>query len=336
MSENRKKFKSKYPLKLSDEKRAFVVIALTDKLSLAGKAAAANALAHYDSRKGYAYASIPTMTREAGYAPSSTKTLNNGLKEIHDKGAFKVVRRTGATNTHHICPILAWFKAEYEHLRKSGRVEEDEFANIRDAEDISGSQPEMNQGSEQEKSGSGLKNSGSQPNNSGSEPKNPGSEPDEEGSVKRASEEDQEKRIKPRWTLASGERGPDVGLDVDDRTTPPEDRRSRETQEDKVVQDNQKDDRRLEQYREAGEKIWLMFHKAPVKQHDRFIELFVELAQAEEIKSSEEVRYGLMCHLRDTEPKWQKSPVNFLTERVWKTYRATASGAGETQKRMAI
>ncbi|MEY9742798.1 hypothetical protein ABIF65_002172 [Bradyrhizobium japonicum] len=135
---------------------------------------------------------------------------------------------------------------------------------------------------------------------------------------------------------ASGERGPDVGSDDRIDTTPPEDCQSRETQQGKVVQDNQKDDRHLEQYRKAGEKIWLMFHKAPVDQHDEFIKLFVELAQAGEINSSEEVRYGLMCHLRDTEPKWQKSPVNFLTKRVWKTYRATASGAGETQKRMAI
>ncbi|MFK4644515.1 hypothetical protein ABIF96_003089 [Bradyrhizobium ottawaense] len=140
----------------------------------------------------------------------------------------------------------------------------------------------------------------------------------------------------PQSAPTSGERGPDVGSDEWIEITLTEDRRSRETQEDKVVQDNQKDDGRLEQYQKAAEKIWLMFHKAPVEQHDGFIELFVELAQAGEIKNSEEVRYGLMCHLRDTEPKWQKYPVNFLKKRVWKTYRATASGAGETQKRMAI
>lgn len=113
---------------------------------------------------------------------------------------------------------------------------------------------------------------------------------------------------------ASGERGP--------------------ADENDVGSDDRKDDGRREQYRKAGEKIWLMFHKAPVEQHDGFIELFVELAQAGEITNSEEVRYGLVCHLRDTEPKWQKGPVNFLKKKVWKTYRPTASGAGE--KRMAI
>lgn len=223
MPEKRKK--SRYEIKLQDEKRAYVVIALTDKLTLVGKAVAANALAHYDSRVGYAYASVPKMTIEAGYAPSSTQTLNRGLIEIEKTGAFKVVRRTGAKNTHHICPNMAWFRAEYERLRKCGRVKEDEFADIRDQDDLeeenSGSQHETRSGSEQDNSGSEPNNPGSQPNNSGSQPKTPGSEPDEEGSVKTAFEEDQKKKAASREHRrpAFGERGPAVGS-VDDRPRP--------------------------------------------------------------------------------------------------------------------
>jgi len=210
MSENPKKFKSKYQLKLVDEKRAFVVIALSDKFTLAGKAAAANALAHYDSRVGYAYASVPRMTIEAGYAPSSTQTLNRGLLEMEKLGAFKVVRRTGAKNTHHICPNMAWFRAEYARLLESGKVKEDEFADIRDHD-----QEEEKSGSEEEKSGSQPNNSGSELDKSGSQPDNPGSKPDEENEEKRTAEENQDKRTNLRGAndnrrvdLTNGHRGP--------------------------------------------------------------------------------------------------------------------------------
>jgi len=76
------------------------------------------------------------------------------------------------------------------------------------------------------------------------------------------------------------------------------------------------------QYRKAAEDIWKMFRKAPPSVHDEFVRLFVELAKAGEIKSSEEVRYGLRCHLSDTpETRYQKNPVKFLSERHWRTYR---------------
>ncbi|MCK1578699.1 hypothetical protein IVB03_03635 [Bradyrhizobium sp. 168] len=187
-----KRKKSKYEIELLDEKRAFVVVALTGKLNLAGKAAAANALAHYDSRKGYAYASVETMAREAGYAPTSTKTLNRGLTEIHEIGAFSVKRtRGGAKNTHHMCPNMAWFRAEYELLRKSRKLDDDEFADIRDVEgDRPGSQPEINN------PGSELENTGSELDNSGSQLSNRGSEPDEEDCKKKTLEKDQKKTIK--------------------------------------------------------------------------------------------------------------------------------------------
>lgn len=305
MSENPKKFKSKYPLKLSDEKRAFVVIALTDKFSPAGKLAAAIALAHYDSRVGYAYASVPTMTREAGYKPSSTKTLNRGLTEIHDKGAFKVVRRTGAANTHHICPIMSWFRAEYEHLLKSGRVEEDEFADIRDGENNSGSQPELKSGSEQEKAGSEPNNSGSQPNNSGSEPKNAGSGPDEEGSVKKASEEDQEKRIKPRGAPASGERGPDVGSVDDDRprTKPANDNEIKPWPEDIVS-------RFMKLYPKGGDL-------------KKVAEALEEIRREGRTEYSDVLRgvRNYAMEKADTPPDFIKAPENFLKDRLWEGYR---------------
>ncbi|WP_409188489.1 hypothetical protein [Bradyrhizobium sp. RDM4] len=213
MSENPKKFKSKYQLKLLDEKRAFVVIALTDKFSLAGKAAAANALAHYDSRKGYAYVSVPTMAGEAGYSATSTKTINKGLEEMQAAGAFEV-RRTkgGARKVHHICPNMAWFRAEYQLLRKSGRIGEDEFADLRDEDqedDNSGPQPEMKSGSAQEKSGSEQQKSGPQQEKSGCQLDKSGSGPDEEEQKKRTIEEDQQKRTNLRGAPASGERGQD-------------------------------------------------------------------------------------------------------------------------------
>lgn len=306
MSENPKKFRYKYPLKLSDEKRAFVVIALTDKFSPAGKLAAAIALAHYDSRVGYTYASVPKMTREAGYAPSSTKTLSKGLSEIEKLGAFKIARHTGASNTHHICPVMSWFRAEYEHLWKSRRIEEDGFADIRDEEDISASQPEMNQGSEQEKSGSGLDNSGSQPNIPGSQPKNSGSGPDEEGSVKKASEEDQEKRIKPRWAPASGERGPDVGSVDDDRprAKPGNDNVEIEPWPEDIVS------RYMKLYPKGGD----------VKKVAEALEEIRREGRTEYRDVLRGVRNYAM-EKADTPPDFIKAPENFLKDRLWEGYQ---------------
>lgn len=313
MSQNPKKFKSKYPLKLSDEKRAFVVIALTNKLSLAGKAAAANALAHYDSRKGYAYASIKTMTRETGYAPSSTKTLSRGLTEIDEIGAFKVKRTEGgAKNTHHACPNMAWFKAEYEQLRKSGRVDDDEFADIRDhdqEEDNSGSQPGMkNSGSGPDNSGSGPDNWGSGPDNSGFQPNDSGSEPDEEGHRKKVYEENQEKRTNRKGSSASRREGP-----VDDHVSGPPESDS--------VAGNDNDAERLPEYRRAALKVWNVLQKAPVKEYEEFVRLFVELVQAKEITSSQDVITGLRAYQDCTELKYQMNPVKLLKTRKWKEYR---------------
>jgi hypothetical protein len=302
MPEKRKK--SRYEIKLRDEKRAFVVIALTDKLSLPGKAAAANALAHYDSRKGYAWASVEKMTRESGYAPTSTKTLNRGLLEIHAKGAFKVVRtKGGATNTHHICPNMSWFRAEYELLRKSGRVEEDKFADIRDddqEEDNSGSQPEVNSGSEQKNSGSGLDNSGSQPNN-------PGSGPDEEDSTKKTPEEDQKKRATPREQApASGERRPAGGLVDDDRpqSRPANDNAEIEPWPDDIV------DKFQTHYPKGGDR-------------SKIAEALEEIRREGKTEFRDLLR-GASNYKRErtgAEPKYVKNPENFVKERLWTGYQ---------------
>lgn len=135
MPQEKRKFK--YQLDLLDEKRAFVVIALTDRLTQAGKAAAFNCLAHYNAERGYSWASIPKIAKESGYSSSSTKTVKRGLAEIEDVGAFKIIwsvgGKTGRDNTHRCCPIMSWFRSEYERLRSEGNIpnENDEFADAR-------------------------------------------------------------------------------------------------------------------------------------------------------------------------------------------------------------
>lgn len=308
MSENPKKFKSKYALKLSDEKRAFVVIALTDKLSLAGKAAAANALAHYDSRKGYAYASVETMTRESGYAPSSTKTLNRGLNEIHDVSAFRVVRtKGGAKNTHHICPNMAWFRAEYDLLRRSGRIEEDEFADIRDKdqeEENPGSQPEMNWGSEHKNPGSGLHNRGPRPSGSGSHPNDPGSEPDEEGLRKRASEEDQKKS------------GPIGGLNVGD------DAQHRPGANDNAKEPDADQGAKVEQW--PVDMVEKFMHYYPKGGDISKISKALAQIQREGRTNYRDILRGAANYRREkegVEPRYIKAPERFVTERSYAGYQ---------------
>ncbi len=143
--------KNQYQLDLLDEKRAYVVIALTDKLSLAGKLVALNALAHYNSERGYSWASIPVVAKESGYSPTSTKSISPGFDEIEEVGAFRVVRappRKGSrkSSTNRCCPIMPWFRDEYERLRQAGKFEQDNdpFLDIRSdngSDERQGSQP---------------------------------------------------------------------------------------------------------------------------------------------------------------------------------------------------
>ncbi|MEY9594789.1 DNA-binding transcriptional regulator YhcF (GntR family) [Bradyrhizobium yuanmingense] len=74
-------------------------------------------------------------------------------------------------------------------------------------------------------------------------------------------------------------------------------------------------------YRKMGEDIWQRFEKRPVDQHGEFIEQFVRLMHAGEIRSHAEIKHGLRCHIQDTERKYQKSPLKFLEQKVWKNYR---------------
>ncbi|WP_439373826.1 hypothetical protein [Bradyrhizobium sp. DASA03120] len=313
-----KRKKSKYEIKLLDEKRAFVVVALTNKLSLVGKALAANALAHYDSRKGYAYAAIPKMAVEAGYSATSTKTINEGLKEMHDTGAFKVVRtKGGAKNTHHICPNMSWFRHEYELLRQSGQVEEDEFWDIRDdqGENNSGSQPEIKSGCEQAHLGSGLDNSGSQQNNSGSQPHNPGSEPDEEDHKKKTLEEDQKKRTNPRGAPAASCREP-LGRFVGD-----------DAQRQKGANDNVKQDDA-----DLGAKVapW------PVDMYQKFMDIYPKGGSPMKIKKELDrieregrtdyrfILKGASNYKREkegTQSQFISDPANFLRDGVYEGYQ---------------
>lgn len=137
-----------HQLDLLEEKQAYVVIALTDKLSREGKDVAFNCLAHYNSKAGYSWASIPTIAEEIGLSNSSTKAVARGLTEIEQVGAFKIIRgtpRKGSkkSSTHHCCPVMSWFRAEYKRLQKSGKFEQDndEFEDVRD-QNRSGSQPD--------------------------------------------------------------------------------------------------------------------------------------------------------------------------------------------------
>jgi hypothetical protein len=294
--------KPKYQIDLLDEKRAFVVIALSDKLKQPGKLVAMNALAHYNSEHGYSWASVPMIAVECGYSATSTKTINAGLNEIERVGAFKIVRTKGggAKNTHRICPIIPWFRAEYDLLRESGKIanDNDDFADVR-----SGSEPRSNESSRvQDPSQSGLV-----PGSVGFETR-VGRVQDP---TKRTEETNKPKRTNRNViTPASGERVP-AGLDVCS------DPSSADASQAQPVNDNEANDK----FRKAAQEVWLMFLKAPVKQHEEFIQLFIELAQAGEIENSTEVKHGLRCHLRDVLEQYQKSPVNFLKHRVWKDYR---------------
>ncbi|WKA29335.1 hypothetical protein [Bradyrhizobium roseum] len=200
------KSKSRYQLDLLDEKRAFVVIALTDKLKQpASKLAAMNALAHYNSKEGYSWASVPTVAVESGYSATSTKTINAGLEEIEKVGAFKIKRtKGGAKNTHRICPVMSWFKAEYDLIRKSGKIanDNDDFADVRTGDDNPGPQPGLDDPEEEETQFQDQDNPGSEPGQPGSttqatraqNPTNPGSEPDEENKRNEQRETNREKR----------------------------------------------------------------------------------------------------------------------------------------------
>ncbi|MGY4234955.1 hypothetical protein ACVIIW_003902 [Bradyrhizobium sp. USDA 4449] len=89
-------------------------------------------------------------------------------------------------------------------------------------------------------------------------------------------------------------------------------------------------------YVEAAEKIWLMFQRAPAKEHDEFVKYFVEDCRAGVITKSEQVRHGLKCYMRDTPPDRHVYPVRFMRERYWQTYRLPPAGGGRHTKRVAI
>ncbi|MGY2902941.1 hypothetical protein [Bradyrhizobium sp. URHC0002] len=207
MAQNASKNKSKYQLDLLDEKRAFVVVALTDKLSLPGKLVALNALAHYNSKRGYSWPSIPIVAEESGYSPASTKSISPGFNEIEKVGAFNVVRNPASkgskkSSTYRCRPIMPWFRDEYERLRQIGKIEEDAdpFADIRSDNDN-----DMRQGSQP---GQGERQ-GSQPRHKGSttrsdgviNPVTQGYKPEEENRTNRTdrNEQTQADFSAPRW-----------------------------------------------------------------------------------------------------------------------------------------
>jgi hypothetical protein len=142
MAQTDQKNKSKHQLDLLEEKRAYVVIALTDRLSHAGMLVALNALAHYNSERGYSWASIPVVAKESGYSPHSTKSISPGFSEIEKVGAFRVVRTPASkggkkSSTYRCCPIMPWFRDEYERLLRAGKIEDDSdpFADLRSNND---------------------------------------------------------------------------------------------------------------------------------------------------------------------------------------------------------
>lgn len=218
--------KPKHQLDLLDEKRAFVVIALTDRLSLPGKLVALNALAHYNSERGYSWASIPVVAEESGYSPASTKSISPGFDEIEKVGAFRVVRnppRKGSkkSSTHRCCPVMPWFRQEYERLRQAGKIESDDdpFADIRSDNDNAlrqGSQPGR-EGSQPDQTEPATLSDGA------NDPVRRGYKPDEENRLRGT---DRNEQIQTKHDHAGADRGP-VGGDVDgdggavSRSTPP-------------------------------------------------------------------------------------------------------------------
>lgn len=329
--------KPKYQLDLLDEKRAFVVIALTDRLNQSGKLVAMNALAHYNSERGYSWASVPVIAAESGYSVTSTKTINAGLNEVEEVGAFKIVRTKGggAKNTHRICPIIPWFRAEYDRLRETGRIEydNDEFADVRSEAFQSGSEPRAEDNTE----GRRVQDCGQ----SGSKPGSVGSKTlvsRVQDPTNRTDETNREKRTNLNDNAhACGSRVPAVDLHVkcDAQTKAANDNEdvnesqlgdadSRTEDEPSINERRNEDSERNEQgerRRKAGEGVWDMLHKAPPRQHDEFIELFVRMALAGEIRDLQAVRYGLKCYLNDTPREFHKAPIKLLKEKVWETYR---------------
>jgi hypothetical protein len=196
---------SKFQLNLLEEKQAFVVISLTDRLSLAGKLVASNALAHYNSERGYSWASIPVVAKESGYSPTSTKSISPGFDEIEKVGAFKVIRNPPSkgskkSSTHRCCPIMSWFRDEYERLRRAGKIErnDDPFADIRsdnDNDERQDSEPGQKQGAQPGQD----QRQGPQPDQTGSttrsdranNPVRQGYKPDEENREKRTDRNEQ-------------------------------------------------------------------------------------------------------------------------------------------------
>lgn len=194
MTQNPKKIKPDFELKLVDEKRAFVAIMLTSKLTQAAKLVAANCLSHYDSRRGHSYASLPTIAVECGYSAQSTKTIKAALVELQKAGAFTVIQVDG--RVYRCIPNIEWFTAEYASLKK--QVVNDNLT--------PGSQPYVDD-----------MTPGSEPYHPGfttlpprvHNPTTPGSEPYEEDSKEKNQREENQSKKKS----AAGEREPVIGFD---------------------------------------------------------------------------------------------------------------------------
>lgn len=142
---------------------------------------------------------------------------------------------------------------------------------------------------------------------------------------------------------ASGDRGPaaclEVSLNARTGAAMPEGIHSEGGVRDKPVQDDQAgiNNKEAERHRKMGEDIWKRFEKRKIEHHNGFIELFVQLMQAGEIKSHAEIKHGLVCHLQDTERRYQKNPIEFLQQKVWRNYRFNPNNpyAGVNGKRVA-
>ncbi|WP_156936891.1 hypothetical protein [Bradyrhizobium sp. WSM2254] len=117
----------------------------------------------------------------------------------------------------------------------------------------------------------------------------------------------------PQSAPASGERGP-ANLDssqVGDGASP------------QAGNENQRQDEDTRPYREAAERCWGMFQKAPQEERPEFIRQFVALCHSGKIKGSRSFEFGIrQMQASRSEICFHTRPLEFLERRMWLDYNS--------------
>ncbi|GEC14655.1 hypothetical protein [Nitrobacter winogradskyi] len=249
------------------------------------------------ARFGLAYPSIETLAKETGSSKSGVKKGLDGLKALGDLKLMGEKKSQGGRDKVNEYWLPGW----------------NEFGLI---SDIDGNRSHSDTFSERETGHSETETGHSRTKTGHSETETGHSEdinrshsgPDSssESPQRSTSSESPHRNTSSHSKSASG--GGPVDDDVSDRPT-----------SETIANDN--DAKKVAEYQRAAVRVWNVFQKAPIKEYEEFVSLFVELVQAKEITSSQDVISSLRAYQDCTDLKYQMNPVRFLKERKWKEYR---------------